>query len=282
MASVGKHIKQLRSVRHLTQEQLAEKLFVTRQAVSAWETGKALPDLETLERIAAALEAEVTEVIYGAPRSPDLRAVKRRWALIGGGLVMSLTILFLVLLQNGTIGTWIGGLSYHMGNPDYWTVYEDIPGSWSVELDLAAPESNVGKVLYKDDSGCHVVVDKLVDDGDGAFRVFFRSHGVYDRTGGQLVSGCIPRQVGSFQWQDTASPRAAAAAGELTRKSSLAGSTGMNWKDGNQFGFHLTADTDDDRYLSYEDVTAHGGTVTITVTGLTRMTTERQWYWAHF
>ena len=40
MASVGKHIRRLRTERNLTQEQLAEKLFVTRQAVSAWETGK--------------------------------------------------------------------------------------------------------------------------------------------------------------------------------------------------------------------------------------------------
>ena len=63
MASVGKHIRRLRTAKALTQEQLAEKLFVTRQTVSAWETGKAQPDLETLERIAQALETEVTEVI---------------------------------------------------------------------------------------------------------------------------------------------------------------------------------------------------------------------------
>ena len=45
MASVGKHIKHLRTARNMTQEQLAERLFVTRQAVSAWETEKALPDV---------------------------------------------------------------------------------------------------------------------------------------------------------------------------------------------------------------------------------------------
>lgn len=39
MASVGTHIKRLRTARGLTQEELAETLFVTRQAVSAWETG---------------------------------------------------------------------------------------------------------------------------------------------------------------------------------------------------------------------------------------------------
>ena len=35
MASVGKHIRRIRTEQHLTQEELAEKLFVTRQAVSA-------------------------------------------------------------------------------------------------------------------------------------------------------------------------------------------------------------------------------------------------------
>ena len=78
LASVGTHIKRLRTARHMTQEDLAEKLFVTRQAVSAWETGKALPDVDTLERIAAALDTGVTEIIYGTPQSPDLRRIKRR------------------------------------------------------------------------------------------------------------------------------------------------------------------------------------------------------------
>ena len=39
MASVAKHIRRLRTERHMTQGDLAEKLFVTRQTVSAWETG---------------------------------------------------------------------------------------------------------------------------------------------------------------------------------------------------------------------------------------------------
>lgn len=39
MASVGTHIKWLRAAKRMTQEELAEQLRVTRQAVSAWETG---------------------------------------------------------------------------------------------------------------------------------------------------------------------------------------------------------------------------------------------------
>lgn len=39
MAAVGKHIRALRTERGMTQEDLAEKLYVTRQTVSNWENG---------------------------------------------------------------------------------------------------------------------------------------------------------------------------------------------------------------------------------------------------
>ncbi len=39
MRDIGKNIRDLRCMRGMTQEQLAEKLFVTRQAVSSYETG---------------------------------------------------------------------------------------------------------------------------------------------------------------------------------------------------------------------------------------------------
>ena len=42
MASVGKHIRKLRLRRGLTPEELAQRLHVTRQAVSTWETGGSL------------------------------------------------------------------------------------------------------------------------------------------------------------------------------------------------------------------------------------------------
>ena len=44
----GKQIKQMRLERKLTQEQMAELLGVSRQAVSNWENNKNLPDLELI------------------------------------------------------------------------------------------------------------------------------------------------------------------------------------------------------------------------------------------
>ena len=42
MSNIGKTIKKIRAERGLTQEQLAERLHVTRQAVSNWEQGDSL------------------------------------------------------------------------------------------------------------------------------------------------------------------------------------------------------------------------------------------------
>ena len=49
----------------MSQEQLAQKLHVTRQAVSNWETGRSQPDLDMLEALASAFETDILVVIYG-------------------------------------------------------------------------------------------------------------------------------------------------------------------------------------------------------------------------
>lgn len=65
MDNIGKRIKRLRTEQGITQEQLAERLHVTRQAVSNWEIGKTQPDIETLTTLAEVLGVTVEELIYG-------------------------------------------------------------------------------------------------------------------------------------------------------------------------------------------------------------------------
>ena len=62
---IGKNIKKFREQRNLTQEQLADALHVTRQAVSNWERGKTQPDVETIQELAAVLDCTAEELIYG-------------------------------------------------------------------------------------------------------------------------------------------------------------------------------------------------------------------------
>lgn len=58
-------IKKLRTQQHLTQEQMADQLHVSRQAVSNWENDRNPPDLETLIRIACVFQISLDELILG-------------------------------------------------------------------------------------------------------------------------------------------------------------------------------------------------------------------------
>ena len=61
----GSVIKSLREKKKMTQEELAEKIFVTGKAVSKWETGQGFPDISLVEPLAKALDISVIELLSG-------------------------------------------------------------------------------------------------------------------------------------------------------------------------------------------------------------------------
>lgn len=86
MPKISKNIKKFRAEKNLTQDALAERLHVTRQAISNWENDKTKPDIEALEALAAALEVEIEELIYGEKKeiiiSQDKTKEKNRIKII--------------------------------------------------------------------------------------------------------------------------------------------------------------------------------------------------------
>ena len=60
-------ILKLREKSGMSQDELAEKLFVTRQAVSRWETGKTTPDIYTLKKLSALFDVSINTLL-GSPR----------------------------------------------------------------------------------------------------------------------------------------------------------------------------------------------------------------------
>ena len=60
---IADKIKQLRQQNNFTQEELAKKLMVSRQAISKWETGNSLPDIENLLNISKLFEISLDELI---------------------------------------------------------------------------------------------------------------------------------------------------------------------------------------------------------------------------
>lgn len=132
MAKISKNIKKLRSENKLTQGELADKINVTRQTISSWETDRTQPDIDMLELLADAFGTGIEEIIYGEKRNVGLEAPKpdRRkamnvvFATLGSllsatGLIIIIVsfwdklpdlflafLSFLPLLLGGTVAAW--------------------------------------------------------------------------------------------------------------------------------------------------------------------------------
>lgn len=61
---IGKNIRSLRRKRQVSQEDLAETMGVTVQAISKWETGKANPDVMLLSGLAEYFEVSIDDLFF--------------------------------------------------------------------------------------------------------------------------------------------------------------------------------------------------------------------------
>ena len=65
MEKIGNIIRNHRIAKGLTQEELGARVFVSKQAVSKWETGKTLPDIEMVRKLCDILEISKDEILGG-------------------------------------------------------------------------------------------------------------------------------------------------------------------------------------------------------------------------
>ena len=77
---------ELRTKHGFSQDDLAEKVHVTRQAVSNWETGKTQPDIETLTSMAEYFGVSVEYLIYGKEPVTNTGEEVHRWVWDRGRL----------------------------------------------------------------------------------------------------------------------------------------------------------------------------------------------------
>ncbi|MBR4091631.1 MAG: helix-turn-helix transcriptional regulator [Mogibacterium sp.] len=61
----GEFIAELRKEKQLTQSQLATAIHVSDKAISRWETGRGLPDIDNLEALSDYLDVSIAELIRG-------------------------------------------------------------------------------------------------------------------------------------------------------------------------------------------------------------------------
>lgn len=108
----SEQIKDLRTREKLTQEQFAEKLNITRQAISNWENDRNLPDIEMLILIAQNFHISLDELILGGndmdevnvmtdklvrDGSENRRAKMNMISTIVGGVLMIMGLMCLII-----------------------------------------------------------------------------------------------------------------------------------------------------------------------------------------
>ena len=101
----------LRKTNNLTQLQLAEKLNYSDKAVSKWEVGSVLPDIETICRISEYFGITVNDLIYKKKEKFSQRFFKNHIfiTLLSSGLVWFLASILYFILEEGTniIRPWL-------------------------------------------------------------------------------------------------------------------------------------------------------------------------------
>lgn len=109
---ISKNIRTQRTARGMTQEELAAKIFTTRQTISNYETGKSKPDYETIGKIAVALGVNEELLLYDAD---DRHKKIKIWCVVLGvaflfALARSLKDAPLIVFQGNAVY-----LTYELG-----------------------------------------------------------------------------------------------------------------------------------------------------------------------
>lgn len=100
-------LQELRRARNLTQEELAESIFVSRTAVSKWESGRGYPSIDSLKELSRFFSVSIDELISPdevviAAEGDKREFVGRYTSLICGMLdVMLVLLLFMPVFGNG-------------------------------------------------------------------------------------------------------------------------------------------------------------------------------------
>ena len=109
---IGTFLKELRKEKNITQEQLADKMMVSRRTVSRWETGSNMPDLDILIDISEFYGVDLKEILNGERKTQKVDTEMKETVLQVAEysnedkekLVKNFNLLFIVALIFLTVG----------------------------------------------------------------------------------------------------------------------------------------------------------------------------------
>ena len=109
---INKKLKEARANSGLTQEQVAEKIMVSRQTISNWENGKSLPDIISVINMSDLYQISLDELLKGnqkmrekMERDVNIFKVNRRLILTTGILLLAVAVIY-------SLSIFVGGDFY--------------------------------------------------------------------------------------------------------------------------------------------------------------------------
>lgn len=96
---IGEKIAQMRKMNNMTQKDLAEKLNVSDKVISKWETGKCLPDVETMLKLSKVLDVSISELYECIEKNKNTTADDYNEERIWQYKKYSIVSCFLILLS---------------------------------------------------------------------------------------------------------------------------------------------------------------------------------------
>ena len=114
----------LRKDNNLTQDELAEKLYVSRQTVSNWENGKFYPDIETLILISNTFNVSLDDLL-----KTDKKVIKDMDKKIKSHKKLTITIVLLIIIF---ISSLFLGYKYHKNHTITKVIVKEIPENYTI------------------------------------------------------------------------------------------------------------------------------------------------------
>lgn len=71
---MAEFLTSLRKEKNLTQQEVSEIFSLTPQAISKWEAGQSIPDVETLEKLSSFYHVSIEEILNGQRQAEPVKA----------------------------------------------------------------------------------------------------------------------------------------------------------------------------------------------------------------
>lgn len=109
---IGKFIYEQRKKLNLTQTELAKKLSVTSQAISKWERGRGIPDIEMLNELSKIFNVDIKDIINGEEQldrenninEPQINKNKKIYILVS--IIVIIILLFLLIIKQDQVNNF--------------------------------------------------------------------------------------------------------------------------------------------------------------------------------